>query len=649
MRPGALLSLLHDLDQLLSYSNCDQKPYMQHNLERSDIVPVADLDCKECNAIGAAPFVQVQNDLAYDLGMLLDSLVRPLLQTRAGRIGLDFPKGYSQLKLYGLEMNYLITKNGMTAAVGIIISLAVAAFLVKLYKHRRAMMGLPGPPYHPILGHLLVAIKMASALPPDVHPHHYWQYLRTTYNLGDFYYFDVWPMGPPTLIICSADLAEHVTVKHSLDKHPMVKEYLKQHLGVENMAAANGNVWKKARTIYNPGFALGHLMTVISEIVEDVRVFHDVLDEYAESGEVVEMEAVAMKLSFDVIGRLVLDMGLNSQRSSNELVDAFRTQLHYLSSSNTWSNPFAGINPIQQYTISNNSKVIDRCIGDELDRRFANSSEQFDEAKSRRRSMLDVALDTYNSEVRGLSTSNENGKRTMDASFRQSAIDQIRTFVFAGHDTISTTVSMIFYFLSKNPVVRQKAIEELDALFGPSLELTAQKIQEDPYVLNKMPYCSGIMKESLRLFPPANTVRVGNVNVCITDPETGARYPTEPVKNTVVWPDSYVLGRDPRYFPEPLKFMPERYGADSPFPPIPNGAWRAFERGPRNCIGSEFGSLEIKAIMAMTLRDFDFVPVYPAGAPMVDGEPCYQILFGSAKPKGSVPGRVIRTTRRKDS
>jgi cytochrome P450 len=147
---------------------------------------------------------------------------------------------------------------------------------------------------------------MAQALPPDVHPHHYWQYLRTTYNLGDFFYFDVWPIGPPTLIICEAEIADQVTVKQSLDKHPMVKEYLKQHLGIENMAAANGTVWRKARTVYNPGFATAHLMTVISNIVEDVLVFHDVLSEYAESGEICELEAVAMKLSFDVIGRLVL-------------------------------------------------------------------------------------------------------------------------------------------------------------------------------------------------------------------------------------------------------------------------------------------------------------------------------------------------------
>jgi cytochrome P450 len=164
----------------------------------------------------------------------------------------------------------------------------------------------PGPPYHPILGHLLVAIKMSQSLPPDVHPHHYWHWLRKEYDLGDFYYFDVWPMGPPTLIICNADVADHVTMKHSLDKHPMVREYLKQHLGTENMAAANGEVWRKARTIYNPGFAMPHLMSVISTIVEDVLVFHDVLGELADSAEKFDMEATAMKLSFDVIGRLVL-------------------------------------------------------------------------------------------------------------------------------------------------------------------------------------------------------------------------------------------------------------------------------------------------------------------------------------------------------
>jgi hypothetical protein len=277
---------------------------------------------------------------------------------------------------------------------------------------------------------------MAASLPADVHPHHYWMWLRKEYNLGDFYYFDVWPMGPPTLIICNADVAEQITVKHSLDKHPMVKDFLKQHLGVNNIAAANGQVWRKARTIYNPGFAVSHLMTVISTIIEDVLVFRDVLDEYAESQEVIELEEVAMKLSFDVIGRLVLyelflslsfdeanlkqrDMELSSQRKSNVLVNAFRKTIHEVSNSNTWSSPLHKMNPIRAYSIAQNSKVIDRFLGDELDRRYASISDR--KTTNRQRSMLDVALDTYNSEIRGMKAGTS---AAMDPEFRQSAIDQ---------------------------------------------------------------------------------------------------------------------------------------------------------------------------------------------------------------------------------
>lgn len=262
---------------------------------------------------------------------------------------------------------------------------------------------------------------MAQSLPSDVHPHHYWHWLRKEYDLGDFYYFDVWPMGPPTLIICEPDVAEQVTVKHSLDKHPMVKEYLKQHLGSENMAAANGTVWRKARTIYNPGFATPHLMTVIPNIVQDVLVFHEVLSELAESQEVFQMESTAMKLSFDVIGRLVLNLGLNSQRTSDELVDAFRKQLHFLSSANTWSSPLAGVNPIRQWKIEANSKVIHRYLGRILDNRFAQIDEDSDEKEGEGCCIMDKALYTYNTEIKGQQKGN---KRLMDDSFRKLAIDQ---------------------------------------------------------------------------------------------------------------------------------------------------------------------------------------------------------------------------------
>ena len=182
---------------------------------------------------------------------------------------------------------------------------------------------------------------------------------------------------------------------------------------------------------------------------------------------------------------------------------------------------------------------------------------------------------------------------------------------------------MLFYFLSSNPTVRATLTNELNRTLGLTTASAAAAIRKDPYILNSLPYTTATIKETLRLFPPANTVRIGSPNVPLVDPTTGASYPTT---NCVVWPDSWVIGRDERYFPEPLRFAPERWIADvSPWPLPPAGAFRAFERGPRNCIGSEYGMLEVKVVVAICVREFEFVPGYGKDDARVDGEPCYQV------------------------
>lgn len=195
---------------------------------------------------------------------------------------------------------------------------------------------------------------------------------------------------------------------------------------------------------------------------------------------------------------------------------------------------------------------------------------------------------------------------------------------------------MIFYYLSMNEKAKAKGCAELDDILGSDSAGAAGRIREDPLILNRLPYIAAIIKEALRMYAPANTVRIGRQDFAIRD-SNGECYPTH---SWIVWPDAYVIGRNEKHFPDPSSFIPERFLPDSPFPPIAVGAWRPFERGARGCIGSEFGMLEIKAVLALTLREFDFEPAYPDGAPEVDGEKAYQVLFGSAKPKDNMPGRV---------
>lgn len=50
---------------------------------------------------------------------------------------------------------------------------------------------------------------------------------------------------------------------------------------------------------------------------------------------------------------------------------------------------------------------------------------------------------------------------------------------------------------------------------------------------------------------------------------------------------------------------------------IPAGAWRAFERGPRNCIGQELATIEARVVMALVARRFEFIKV-GTGAAVLD-------------------------------
>lgn len=71
----------------------------------------------------------------------------------------------------------------------------------------------------------------------------------------------------------------------------------------------------------------------------------------------------------------------------------------------------------------------------------------------------------------------------------------------------------------------------------------------------------------------------------------------------MVWINTHTIHRLASLFPDPDAFIPERF-----LPPfsVPKDAWRPFEKGPRSCIGQEFSMLEMKIVMALTLREFEF-------------------------------------------
>lgn len=539
----------------------------------------------------------------------------------------------------------------------------------------------PQPPMGNIwLGHLQVAGECQKLFPPARHVHNWQHYIRKKYNLGDYFYLDWWPVGPRWLFIADPELAsQYVTTTQSLPKSPLVKDYLDIFLGKSNMVALEGDDWKRIRSMFNPGFAANHLMTLVPYIVDSTMVFIDVLDKKAKNKELFEMEEYATRLTIDIIGKVVLDSDFDSQKINHPIVDTFRRRAELMpNASAVW--PWEDLDllrPIRRYF---NGLKLDRLIGEELDRKMAgrigqqNGSSVPKSFKDRKRSAVDLALDAYQKELA------ESGKKPtsgMDATFRARAIDSLKTFVFAGHDTTASTIAYAFYLLHFHPVVREKLVAELNNVFGASTAndpiTMGAAIKAEPYIINKLEYTSAIIKETLRLFPPASTLRYcpaatgSEMTQYMVDPKTGAQIP---LSGFQIWPSSHLIHRNEAFFPDPTQFVPERFIQDqTPYPesklftPAGRDAWRPFEKGPRACIGQELAMIEAKIIVALTMTSFDFineydgVPVekwgaiemvdeYADGRPgfermTIEGHKCYQILKGAAKPRGGMPGRIM--------
>lgn len=364
---------------------------------------------------------------------------------------------------------------------------------------------------------------------------------------------------------------------------------------------------------------------------------------------------------------------MHAQTSQNDFVSAFRSQLKWLQKSNE-SNPFVLFNPIRPIIFRYNRWRMDRFVGKALEQRFSSRPEiepANSPAAKRNRPVVDLALDAYHNE--------KDVKHTMtgiDATFKKFAIDQIKTFMFAGHDTTSSTICYMACALSKHPESLRKVRREYDEVFGTKVEQTPHLIKKEAYLINKLPYNVAIIKEVLRLYPPVSSVRKGVPGFFLH--HDGKQYPTEGMRKKtptisirpssiraavvndpagfMVWPVSHALHHSPDLWPSPNAFIPERWLAkegDHLFPI--KGAWRPFKFGPRHCIGIELAMIETKIIMALMLRSFDTKVAYEEldardakdGLHMrlrktPDGERAYQVRIATAKPVDGMPARIMR-------
>lgn len=189
----------------------------------------------------------------------------------------------------------------------------------------------------------------------------------------------------------------------------------------------------------------------------------------------------------------------------------------------------------------------------------------------------------------------DEGQDLTDSEIRE----EVDTFMFAGHDTVSCSICFALFELAKHPEVQQRIFQESIEVLGEvdTEELTFRNVQD-------MKYLDMVIKETMRIYSPVPFIE-RQLTREVTN--NGVTYPSE----TIITLVPFAMHRNPEIFPDPLKFDPNRFLPENvakrhPFAYIP------FSAGPRNCIGQRFATLQTKATVIKIIRTFKISPVSPA-------------------------------------
>ncbi|KAL9108427.1 MAG: hypothetical protein Q9227_006761 [Pyrenula ochraceoflavens] len=500
------------------------------------------------------------------------------------------------------------------------------------------------PPHQFLLGHLPLAASIFRSLPVDAHPFYLADQIRRRYpQLDSAFYLDLWPFGPPTLMVISPQMAQQFTQDRSLPKHPGVRKFLEPLTGKHDLVSMEGLLWKRWRALFNPGFSMTQIRKLVPGIVEQVLVFRGLIQAHAEKGDLFRLEEYTLRLSVDIIGKIVLDHNLNDQKVPNSLAVAMRHQQKYCTFG-IEKNPFQYINIARPFIHRYNTWRMNSYIENELDMRYTSS-----EKPAADNCVVDLALQAYLSE--------NPSARAMDTTFKDFVISQVKLFLQAGSDTTASTAVYVYYLLSKHPAVLVRLRAEHMRVFGEDIRCSANRLISDPSLLNDLPFTKAVIKETLRLFPAASTARMGDSSVSLIDP-SNMSLPPFPTAGCLVWSNHQATHRNPRYWPHPTEFLPDRWlvSPGHPLYPAMKHAWRPFEHGPRNCLGQELAIVEIKIMLVLTVRDLEIRDAYQewdlrrgrgwgwgegnSRVKTVEGERAFQIMRGGGHPSDFFPCRV---------
>ncbi|XP_073303867.1 cytochrome P450 711A1 isoform X2 [Primulina huaijiensis] len=357
-------------------------------------------------------------------------------------------------------------------------------------------------------------------------------------------------------------------------------------------------------SVYQPSH-LAKLVPTMQEVIASAT-------QNLESKQGFPFSDLSIKLATDVIGKAAfgVDFGLSKPKQTHDSVEKkddhdveldpvqkfinqhiYSTTQLKMDLSGSFSIILGLLIPMLQEPFRQILKSIPGTMDWKVDQANQNLSRQLDEIVERKMKDKERGSKDFLSLILNARETEANSKKIFTPDYISAATYE---HLLAGSATTSFTLSSVIYLVAGHPSVEKKLVDEIDA-FGPHDQMpTAHDLQ------HKFPYIDQVIKEAMRFYTVSPLVaRETSAEVNIGD------YVLP--KGTWVWLALGVLAKDPRNFPEPDRFIPERFDPNCqeekqrhPYANIPFGI------GPRACIGQKFSLQEIKLSMIHLYRKYVF-------------------------------------------
>src|SRR3954454_20143837 len=424
---------------------------------------------------------------------------------------------------------------------------------------------IPHPPKQPVVGNML---SLDSTAPVQ-------HLARLAKELGPIFWLDM--MGAPLVIVSGHGLVEELSDEKRFDKAVRGSLRRVRAVGGDGLFTADTNEpnWSKAHNILMTPFgnrAMQSYHPSMVDIAEQLAGKWERLNADDEIDVLHDMTA----LTLDTIGLCGFDYRFNSfyRRDYHPFVESLVRSLETIMMTR-------GL-PFEQLWMQKRRKT----MGEDV----AFMNKMVDEIVAERRKNAD-AIDDKKDMLAAMMTGvdRSTGEQLDDVNIRY----QINTFLIAGHETTSGLLSCTLYALLKHPEVLKKAYEEVDRVLGPDIDARPTHQQ-----VTQLTYITQILKEALRLWPPAPAYGVAPLK----DETIGGKYKLK--KNTFVTVLALALHRDPSVWgPNPDAFDPENFSREAEAK-RPINAWKPFGNGQRACIGRGFAMHEAALAIGMILQRF---------------------------------------------